>query len=394
MMQARQNGIWLKMAFDFDTAIDRSGTDSMRWDTYAGKDVLPLWVADMDFSAAPCILDALKERVAHGVLGYSHCPHQFNHLIAQHLYEQYSWSVDPDWIVVLPSVISGLYTAVRALTEFNQSVVIPQPIYHHLKLACTEASREFCEFSLQLEEGRWVYPKDLGSSHAFMSAQYRPKLALFCNPQNPGSTVFTAEELMHFADFCLEQDVWICSDEIHAGLVLDENKTHIPIASLSKDISDRTVTLMSVNKTFNIPGIGLAWAVAENPALRKAMQTGLYQTISGPSALAYTATQAALKEGEPWRRELLRYLRGNRDLIESNLRGMESLSLSNLEGSYLAWIDCSKLLHSNPHQILLDAGLATSPGSQFGQPEFVRLNFGTQRSRLIQALSIIKSVCK
>ena len=149
---------------------------------------------------------------------------------------------------------------------------------------------------------------------------------------------------------------------------------------------------MSPNKTFNFPGSGLAWAIAENPLLRKAIQVGLHQTIALPNLFAYTAASAALKEGEPWRQELIQYLRLNRDLIQAKINGLDSLSIGKMEGSYLAWIDCSKLNHVNPHQLLLDAGLATSPGSQFGNSNFVRLNFGTQRSRLNQALDILTSV--
>ena len=149
---------------------------------------------------------------------------------------------------------------------------------------------------------------------------------------------------------------------------------------------------MSLNKTFNFPGIGLAWAIAENPILRKAIQVGLHQTIPAPSLLAYTATMAAIKEGEPWRQELIKYLRGNRDLIDEKINSMHELNIGKMEASYLAWIDCTKSKHQNPYQVLLEAGLATSPGEQFNRDKFVRLNFGTQRQRLKQALEILQSV--
>jgi aminotransferase/cystathionine beta-lyase len=240
---------------------------------------------------------------------------------------------------------------------------------------------------LELQDGRWILPSDQLPS--LMNS--KTALALFCNPQNPGSTVFTREELKAFGDFCVQNNLWICSDEIHAGLVLAEDKQHIPLASISKTISEKTITLMSLNKTFNFPGVGLAWAVAENPDLRKAMQVGLHQTIAPPSLFAYTVTMAAIKDGEAWRRELIQYLRKNRDLIQSKISHIPGLSIDKMEGSYLAWIDCTQLHHQNPYRLLLDAGLATSPGSQFGRDQFVRLNFGTQQSRLIQALDIIES---
>jgi aminotransferase/cystathionine beta-lyase len=329
--------------------------------------------------------------VQQGIYGYTHSPHQMNAMIADYLQEQYQWQVNPDWIVILPSVVSGLYTTVQQLTNNDESVLVPNPIYHHLRLACSSANRQFQEMSLELKDGRWVLPPSNELSNLITD---KTTLALFCNPQNPGSTVFTREELKEFGNFCLENHLWICSDEIHAGLVLDENKKHIPLASISKDISEKTITLMSLNKTFNFPGIGLAWAVAENPVLRKAIQVGLHQTIAPPSLLAYTATMAAIQEGEPWRQELIQYLRGNRDLIQETINSIKGLSICKMEGSYLAWIDCTNLHHQNPYQLFLDHGLATSPGSQFNREQFVRLNFGTQKSRLTQALNIIESCAK
>ena len=374
------------MAFDFGTPTNRLETDSIRWDSFNSKAVLPLWVADMDFKSPPCVIEALNNRVQQGIYGYTHSPHQMNSMIAGYLQEQYQWQVDPEWIVILPSVVSGLYTAVQQLTESDESVLIPNPIYHHLRLACTGANRLFQEMPLQLKDGRWVLPSDQLPD----LISNKTKLALFCNPQNPGSTVFTREELTEFGSFCVHNNLWICSDEIHAGLVLDKDQKHIPLASISKAVSEKTVTLMSLNKTFNFPGIGLAWAVAENPVLRKAIQVGLHQTIALPSLLAYTATMAAIKEGEPWRQELIKYLSGNRDLIYQKINSIKGLSISKMEGSYLAWIDCTTLKHQNPYQLFLENGLATSPGSQFNREQFVRLNFGTQRARLNQALNIIE----
>jgi aminotransferase/cystathionine beta-lyase len=377
------------MAFDFDTPTNRQKTDSIRWDITHSKEVLPLWVADMDFKSPPCVIQALNDRVQQGIYGYTHSPNQMNRMIADYLQEQYQWTIDPDWIVILPSVVSGLYTVVQQLTSKDDGVLVPNPVYHHLRLACTTANRSLQEMPLVLKEGRWVLPSDLFSE--IVSA--KTKLALFCNPQNPGSTVYTRDELKEFGNFCVQNDLWICSDEIHAGLVLAEDKKHIPLASISKEISEKTVTLMSLNKTFNFPGVGLAWAIAENPVLRKTVQVGLHQTISPPSLFAYTATMAAIKEGEPWRKALIEYLRTNRDLIQERIGSIAGLSLDKMEGSYLAWVDCTELKSQNPHELLLDAGLATSPGNQFGRDQFVRLNFGTQRSRLNNALDIIQKTC-
>ena len=251
-----------------------------------------------------------------------------------------------------------------------------------MRLACTQAPRDFTELPLVLEENRWVLP--FAQLDAF--AKPTTRLLLLCNPQNPGGTVFTRAELSQVADFCLANDILICADEIHAGLVLDKNKRHVPLASLSKAISMNTVTLMSLNKTFNFPGAGLAWAVAENPLIRKAMQTDLHSTIADPSLFSYIATQTALDEGEPWRKALIEYLRENRHLVETRINASKILHFAHSEASYLAWIDCSKLGLAKPHDLFLQHGVHLSPGSQFNEPKFVRLNFGTQRALLNQAL--------
>jgi aminotransferase/cystathionine beta-lyase len=370
------------MTFNFDTPVNRSNSDSIRWDRYAGDDVIPLWVADMDFQSPPCVMEALAERVQDGIFGYTHVPDSMRSAIAGYIAEHYDWEVDPDWIVILPSVVSGLYTAVRQLTTPIEHILVPQPVYHHLRLACSEAPRPYTEIPLALENDRWVLPWQTLDSFC----QANTKLALLCNPQNPGGTVYTKSELLQFAAFCEAHDLLICSDEIHAGLVLDVQNRHVPIASLNQRISMRTVTLMSLNKVFNFPGIGLAWAVAENPRLRAAMQTDLHRTIAEPGLLAYTATMAALRDGEEWRQSLLQYLRGNRDYVAKRIDAMPLLKVARVEASYLAWIDCSALGCADPHALFLASGLALSPGTQFNAPQFVRLNFGTQRALLEKAM--------
>ena len=370
------------MTFNFDALVNRSNTDSIRWDRYASDDVIPLWVADMDFQSPPCVMDALAARVQQGVFGYTHAPDSIRSAIAGYMAEHYDWEVDPDWIVILPSVVSGLYTAVRQLTTPIEHILVPQPVYHHLRLACSEAPRPYTEIPLALENDRWVLPWQTLDSFC----QANTKLALLCNPQNPGGTVYTKSELLQFAAFCEAHDLLICSDEIHAGLVLDEQNRHVPIASLNQRISMRTVTLMSLNKVFNFPGIGLAWAVAENPRLRAAMQTDLHRTIAEPGLLAYSATMAALRDGEEWRQSLLQYLRGNRDYIAKRIDAMPLLKVARVEASYLAWIDCSALGCADPHALFLASGLALSPGAQFNAPQFVRLNFATQRALLEKAM--------
>jgi cystathionine beta-lyase len=211
-----------------------------------------------------------------------------------------------------------------------------------------------------------------------------------CNPQNPGGTVFTRAELLRLAELTGEQ--LIVSDEIHCDLILEPGLRHVPIASLAPEISRRTVTLMSPNKSFNIPAAGCAWAVIEDAKLRKAFAADIdAHVMSSPSVFGYIGALAAYRHGEAWLAAQLDYLRGNRDLIEFFFKDISSLSAVHVEATYLAWIDCSRLGIKEPWEHFLKHGVALSPGSQFGDNRFVRLNFGTQRALLKKALERIKS---
>lgn len=367
--------------FDFDKPTSRRNTDSMRWDTYE-QELIPLWVADMDFECAPCVTKALLERVQHGVLGYTKAPKDLKNKIAHYLEQQYHWKVDADWIVILPSVVSGLYTAARQLSDSTQNILVPKPVYHHLKLAATDIKRDLIEVDLILDKNRWVLPFDsLGKF-----AKPNSKLFYLCNPQNPSGTVFTKDELQNLGQFAIKNGLTIISDEIHAGLVLDPKAQHIPIASINPDIAQSTLTLMSLNKTFNFPGAGLAWAVAQNPQIREAIKTDLHKTIAEPSLFSYVATLAAIEYGEPWRKALINYLNENLRLVEESIGNTADLQIQKTQASYLAWIDCTRLNVANPYEFFLKKGVALSPGSQFGNTNFVRLNFGTQRLVLQNAL--------
>lgn len=370
------------MQFDFDTPVDRHHTDSIKWNKYP-QSITPLWIADMDFKVAPCIQEALNHRINLGTFGYTQAPHDFQEQIAQYLFEQYQWQVDPSWIVILPSVISGLHTATRQLTQTGQSCLVPRPVYQHLRVAVTQAPRELIEIPMVLDHNRWVLPW----SELNQYAKKNSKLIHLCNPQNPGGTVFTLKELTTLAEFALKNNMYICSDEIHAGLVLDKEAKHIPIASLNADISERTVTLMSLNKTFNFPGMGLAWAVAQNPEIRKAIQTDLHATIAEPSLLGYICTRAAMQHGEPWRLAVLDYLRENLKQIDAFILKNNQISQCHTQATYLSWLDFSKLQSNDLEALLLKNGLALSPGSQFGSSTFMRLNFAMSAHNLTQALS-------
>jgi cystathionine beta-lyase len=359
--------------FDFDSPVERAGTWSTRWDRYAGRDVIPLWVADSDFRSPPAVLEALAARAAHGVFGYTTPPPLLAETIAERLERRYAWRIEPSWIVYLPGVVPGLHLAARKLVAPDAHVLVPRPVYQHLKRAAELAPRRFTEVSLVLDRGRWVFDLD--------DLRQKAELFFLCNPQNPGGTVFRREELERMAE--ATGNALIVSDEIHCDLVLDQNLRHVPTASLSPEISRRTVTLMSASKTFNFPAAGCAWAVIEDDALRGAFAFDVAaHVLPSPSVFGYEATLAAFRGGDAWLEAQLEYLRGNRDLVE----GAIGLPMAHVEATYLAWIDCSSLRIANAHDFFLENGVALSPGAQFGERRFVRLNFATQRARLAEAL--------
>ena len=370
------------MKFDFDAPVDRTGTWSTRWDRYARRDVIPLWVADTDFRSPPAVLDALRARVAHGVLGYTNAPEELRLAIVERMQRLYRWRVEPDWIVFLPGVVPGLHLAARYLMAADERALVPMPIYHHFKRAVELAGRAHSDVPLVLERGRWLF--DLDALRDSISAKSR--LLFLCNPQNPGGTVFRREELERLA--ALTRDLVIVSDEIHCDIVLEHGAVHVPIASLAPEISRRTVTLMSPNKAFNFPAAGCAWAIIEDAALRGVFAAEVTaHVVQTPSVFGYDAALAALRSADPWLQAQLAYLRANRDLVERSI----GLPMAHVEATYLAWIDCSSLNVENASELFLRNGVALSPGAQFGDSRFVRLNFGTQRARLSEALKRINA---
>jgi cysteine-S-conjugate beta-lyase len=313
----------------------------------------------------------MAARVAHGVFGYTTPPHELRTAIAARMERRYGWRIEPGWIVFLPGVVPGLHLAARSLVPAGGHALIPRPVYHHFKRAVELAPRAFTEIPLVLERGRWVFDLEfLGKA--------KPGALFLCNPQNPGGTVFRREELERLAALCTGL---IVSDEIHCDIVLEKGLRHVPIASLAPEISRRTVTLMSANKSFNIPAAGCGWAIIEDPALRKAFSADVSAHVVGsPSVFGLAATLAALTRCDDWLAAQLDYLRGNRDYIEQHL----GLPMAHVEATYLAWIDCSGI--ADPANLFLRNGVAVYPGEQFGDPRFVRLNFGTRRKLIEEAV--------
>ena len=374
--------------YNFDKVINRFKTDSIRWDQY-DPSVIPLWVADMDFESPPCVLNAMKNRVEHGIFGYTHAPNNFKENIADYVKKHYDWEVDPDWIVIIPSVVSALYSIGISCTKSTSHIITPQPIYHHLKLAAEESGRNFDEAQLETSMNRQI----LSQKSLDEVVNKDSELLYFCNPHNPGGTVYKRDELIRIVNFCNKNNLLICSDEIHAGMVLDGHK-HIPIASISETAANRTITLMSLNKTFNFPGAGLGWMICKNRSIREKASQRIGSLIPHPEIFGYVATDAAIRNGEEWRLALLNYLSKNRKLLIQRIDKISGLRLYDIEASYLGWISCEHLPVKNPHQLFLNHGVALQPGYMFNQPNHVRINIATTHSLLKKALDRIEKAVK
>ncbi|HKN03526.1 MAG TPA: PatB family C-S lyase [Buttiauxella sp.] len=369
------------MAFNFDEGIDRRHSDSSKWNKYSNE-VLPMWVADMDFRSPPCILDALHQRVEHGVFGYGARPNELIEVIIERMANLYQWQIKPEWIVILPGVVAGLNLSVRAFTAPDELTIAPTPIYPPFRKSSSFAHRPQHSAPLRLENGRWIM--DLPSLESQLTG--KEKLLMLCNPQNPGGTVYTREELHQHLAFAQRHELIVCSDEIHCDLLLEAGTRHIPFATLSADAESRSITLLSPSKTFNIAGLGASLAIIPDPALRKQFSTTREGIVPNVDVLALTAATAAWRDGDAWLQELLPYLRRNRDRLVSAVSNMPGLTMTSPQATYLGWVDATALPVDNPTLFFQKAGLGFSPGADFGEAKFVRINFGCTSANLEEAI--------
>lgn len=376
------------MSFDFDSVIDRRGTGSLKWNRYAGKDILPLWVADMDFPAPPCVLEAIRRRVDHGILGYSHPHPGVNEAVLAHLETRHQVMAEAEWIHWLPGLVPAKSMACRAVGQPGEAVLIQTPVYPPFFMVHQDANKRLISVPLARDEstnGGWGIDWDALEAAVTLDT----KVFLFCHPHNPIGRVWTRQEVERVAEFCLRHGLLLVSDEIHCDLVYDEAATpFFSAARLEGPIRDQLIVLMAASKTFNIPGLGLAWSLVPNDSLRRRFRAAGGKLIPELNPLSFHATQAALSEGESWRQELLAYLRGNRDylhaFVKEHLPGVKMAWP--LEATYLAWLDARGLGAEKPQPFFEAAGVGLSEGADFGAPGFLRLNFGCPRATLEEAL--------
>jgi cystathionine beta-lyase len=388
MTQNDPNAVVLDEDPAFDRVFDRRDTDSLKWRMYP-EDVLPMWLADMDFRSPEPVIRALHDRIEHGFFGYNTEDTELREILAGRLEELYSWRVPVESIVFVPGVIPGYNLACRAMAAPGDGLLFQTPLYYpmlrvpgHIGLRADEA-----ELS-RGEDGRYQIDFEVFAR----AIKDRTRVFLLCSPHNPVGRVFEYGELARMAELCLQHDIGICADEIHCDLLFD-GRRHIPIASLDKEVEQRTITLMSPSKTFNLPGLRCAAAIIPNPDLRARFVAAHVDLVKPVNVLGYAAMMAAYRDGGPWLERLLRYLHANRSFVQDFVkRELPGISMAMPEGTYFAWLDCreARLPLDDPYEFFLrEARVALSEGPKYGAggKGFARLTFASPREMLRDALA-------
>jgi cystathionine beta-lyase len=376
------------LSYDFDSEIDRRNTNSAKWEKYAGQDVLPFWVADMDFATPGFIVDAVRRRLSHPVLGYTRRPVSLTNAFQAWLSRSYGWTVPEEWVVWIPGVVPGVNLTARAVAEPGDSVVIPTPVYYPFLSVPANAGLTSLQVPLALSGRRWIMDFEALQDALDRHQGGRPRLLLLANPQNPTGRVYAQSELVALADFCLRNDLYLCSDEIHAAIVIDENARHLPIASLYPEIGERTVSLYAATKTYNMPGLPCAAAVIPNAELRRSFLQARAGLVPDVGPLAYAASEAAFSDEGDYLAELLAYLRAN----HTRLAMLVGERMTPVEATYLAWIDVRGTRaekHAGAH--FERFGLGLSDGAPFAGSGFVRFNFACPQSLLYRGLERLEA---
>lgn len=388
------------MKYNFDTPVNRRGTASEKWDLleqkFGEKDVLPLWVADMDFQAPSPVIEALKKRVEHGIYGYTVRTASYYQSIVGWLKKRHGWETKYEWFAYAPGVMPSIGLAIQAFTYPGDKIVVQPPVYPPFFKIVENNGRSLSMNPLKYEDG--LYKMDLDDLRKKLSP--RVKMLILCNPHNPVGRVWTRNELTELSELCLENDVMIVSDEIHSDLVLKGHK-HTPMATISKDVADITLTCMSPSKTFNLAGLCTSSVIASDPKMLRQFNIAAENAaLETTNALGIVASEAAYRYGEDWLEQLLVYVQGNVDYLLGYFKTrIASIKPVTPEGTYLVWLDCRDLgmNPSNLRQFLIKkAKVGLNDGSAFGPggEGFQRINLACPRTNLEEALKRIENAVR
>lgn len=382
--------------YNFDKIIDRNGTNCLKVDAlqerYGSSDLIPLWVADMDFKAPPAVIDAIIKRAQHGIFGYTRPSQEYHDSIRNWLDKHHDWQIKQEWTSFIPGIVKGIGFVVSCFTDRNDKIIIQPPVYHPFRIIPTLQHREVIDNELILKENRYYMDLEGLKNKIDLGA----KILILCNPHNPGGRVWTKQELIDLAEICYDNNVLVISDEIHADLVHKGHK-HIPFATVSDKAAMNSITFMAPSKTFNIAGIVSSFSVIPNQKIRDKFHAYLESfELEEGYIFAYTATQAAYQHGEEWLVQAKEYIWGNIQFVDNYLKeNIPQIKAMIPDASYLIWLDCRDLNLSQPQLedlFVNKAKLALNTGTMFGKggEGFMRLNVGSPRSILAKALAQLK----
>lgn len=371
---------------NFERVYDRRKDGSIKWNRYS-EEVIPMWVADMDFEVAGPIREAFQRYVNTGIYGYAMPPAALADVVQEWFRTEYRWEIKKEWIVWLPSVLSGLGTAARYASASPYAVMTSIPVYRPFLDIASAEGRELQAVPLKLDNGRWSM--DFEAMEAAVTPE--TQMYILCNPHNPTGRMYSREELERLAAFCLKHDILICSDDIHADIILDSDKRHIPIASLSEKVAAHSISLFSAAKAFNIPALSSAFAVIPDAAHRAGFEKIRLHTVPHMTLLAGEVSQAAYGESRPWLEAALGYLRSNHAYLLEEINRIPGLKMYPQEATYLAWIDYTGLGIMDFAAYLEKYGVGVMEASVFMGEGHIRLNFGTQRHVLEEAVKRIRT---
>lgn len=385
---------------NFDSQVDRKNTYSLKWDgmakTFGRDDLLPMWVADMDFRPPEEVTEALRERIDHGVFGYTISTAHLSGAIVDWLRKRHGWDVADDWLLYSPGVVPSIHAAIQAFSEPGDGVLLQSPVYTPFFHMIEKNGRKIINSPLVLKENQ--YEVDFADFERKLADGV--KIFLMSSPHNPAGRVWTEKELAGMTELCRKHGVIIISDEIHADLVAAPNR-HIPVASLSPDVGDMTITLMAPTKTFNLAGVQASFMVIPNKEMQaKVTEVQAREGISMLNTFGVTAMEAAYRHGHHWLDEALTYIRSNIELVKREVGNqLPKLNVIDPEGSYLVWIDCRETGWSDRElkKRLLDKGkLALNFGAAYGSggEGFIRMNVACPRSIVEEGLKRLKEAFK
>jgi len=390
----------INMNFNFDKIIDRTNNFSAKWSemnkNFGTNDLLPMWVADMDFLTAPCVMEALKDRLEQGIFGYTTRPSSYNESIVNWLDNRFSWKINQEWLMFSPAVITSISLLIQNLTQKNDKIMIQEPVYSPFHNIVESNERNLVISPLvKLDDGSYVM------DYEDIEAKIKDvKVFILCNPHNPVGRVWTREELTRLGEICLKHNVLVISDEIHSDIILKNHK-HTPFASISKEFSENTITCMAPTKTFNLAGLQSSFLVISNPYYYEVMDKAFsILDIKRNNAFSLVATEAAYNYGEDWLYELIKYIEDNVDFAIDYIKNhIPQLKVKKPEGTYLLWVDFSNLNvdKKDLKNALINKGrIALSDGSSFGigGAGYYRINLACPRSMVLEGLKRIEFAIK